>query len=83
MRCWSRSRERLSRRAAADDIMARVGGDEFVLLLSPAGPVEEVARQASSHFLSRLKEPYFIDGSEIFISASVGVSLYPSRRALL
>jgi diguanylate cyclase (GGDEF)-like protein len=59
------------------DLMARVGGDEFVLLLSPSEPVEEIAARVE-HFLSRLKEPYFIDGSEIFISASVGVSLYPA-----
>lgn len=69
--------QRLSGELRNVDLMARVGGDEFVLLLSPAGLVEEVAARVE-HFLSRLKEPYFIDGSEIFISASVGVSLYPA-----
>ena len=69
--------ERLGGELGSVDLMARVGGDEFVLLLSPSGPVEEIAARVE-HFLARLKEPYFIDGSEIFISGSVGVSLYPA-----
>ncbi len=69
--------QRLSRELRPCDLMARVGGDEFVLLLSPAGPMEEIAARVK-HFLSRLKEPYFIEGSEILTSASVGVSLYPA-----
>lgn len=68
--------ERLCHELRPVDLMARVGGDEFVLLLSPAEEVDAIAARVE-HFLSRLMEPYFIDGSEIFISASVGVSLYP------
>ncbi|PZN94047.1 MAG: diguanylate cyclase [Hyphomicrobiales bacterium] len=69
--------QRLSGELRSVDLMARVGGDEFVLLLSPAATAGEVALVVD-RFISRLREPYYIDGNEIFISASVGVSLYPA-----
>ena len=58
------------------DVLARVGGDEFVLMTTPltcadrAGP--EIERLSE-----RFREPFFIDGHEVFTSASIGVSLYP------
>jgi len=58
------------------DMLARVGGDEFVLLINPLSPLEALAGDIEA-LLQRLKEPFFIDGHEIFSSASVGVSLYP------
>jgi diguanylate cyclase (GGDEF)-like protein len=58
------------------DLLARVGGDEFVLLTSPvqgdAGPIPEL-----EHLARRFREPFFIDGYEIFSSASIGVSIFP------
>jgi cyclic di-GMP phosphodiesterase Gmr len=60
------------------DILSRISGDEFILLLNPIQNESEV--EEFIHFiLQRLKAPFFIDGSEIFASTSIGVSLYPDH----
>jgi cyclic di-GMP phosphodiesterase Gmr len=60
------------------DMLSRISGDEFLLLLNPIQNEQEVADYI--HFtLQRLKAPFFIDGSEIFASTSIGVSLYPDH----
>jgi diguanylate cyclase (GGDEF)-like protein len=60
------------------DILSRISGDEFMLLLNPIQSEAEVAEYV--HFiLQRLKAPFFIDDSEIFASTSIGVSLYPEH----
>lgn len=69
--------ERLTSELRPSDMLARVGGDEFILLLSPVGALEDVNRDVQ-RLLNRLKEPFFIDGYEVFTSASIGVSLYPT-----
>jgi diguanylate cyclase (GGDEF)-like protein len=60
------------------DMLARIGGDEFVLLLNPVND-RESARAAVVDIAERLKQPFFIDGHEVFASASIGVSLYPEH----
>jgi diguanylate cyclase (GGDEF)-like protein len=72
--------ERLSAELRPSDMLARVGGDEFVLLLSPATNADEIALLVQK-FSSRLKQPFFIDGYEILTSASIGVSIYPDNGA--
>jgi cyclic di-GMP phosphodiesterase Gmr len=60
------------------DMLSRISGDEFLLLLSPVQSQDEVAEFL--HFmLERVRAPLFIDGSELFASVSVGVSLYPEH----
>ena len=60
------------------DILSRISGDEFMLLLNPIRDESEVAEFI--HFiLQRMKAPFFIDESEIFASTSIGVSLYPDH----
>ena len=60
------------------DILSRISGDEFMLLLNPIQNESEVAEFI--HFiLQRMKAPFFIDESEIFASTSIGVSLYPEH----
>jgi c-di-GMP phosphodiesterase Gmr len=60
------------------DMLSRISGDEFLLLLNPVQSAQEVAEFI--HFtLHRLKAPFFIDSSEIFASTSIGVSLYPEH----
>ncbi len=60
------------------DILSRISGDEFLLLLHPIQSEHEVSDYIN-FVLQRLKAPFFIDGSEIFASTSIGVSLYPEH----
>jgi cyclic di-GMP phosphodiesterase Gmr len=60
------------------DVLSRISGDEFLLLLNPIHSESEVAGYIEL-MLQRLKAPFFIDQSEIFASTSVGVSLYPEH----
>ena len=58
--------------------LARVGGDEFVVLLDGlAGP--EKALAMGSRLLDALGSPFDVDGHELLLSASVGISLYPEH----
>jgi c-di-GMP phosphodiesterase Gmr len=60
------------------DMLSRISGDEFLLLLNPIDSAEEVVDYIEAT-LQRLKAPFFIDGSEIFASTSIGVSLFPDH----
>ncbi|HEY0062636.1 MAG TPA: bifunctional diguanylate cyclase/phosphodiesterase, partial [Telluria sp.] len=58
------------------DIICRIGGDEFVIIVEPsgdAGTVDEVARK----ILAALAEPFAVNGHQLYVSASIGVSIYP------
>jgi diguanylate cyclase (GGDEF)-like protein len=70
--------KRLGMTLRESDMLSRISGDEFLLLLHPVQSQQEVAEYL--HFmLERIRAPLFIDGSEIFASVSVGVSLYPEH----
>jgi diguanylate cyclase (GGDEF)-like protein len=60
------------------DMLSRISGDEFILLLNPIQSEQEVAEYVQAT-LQRLRAPFFIDGSEIFASTSIGVSLFPDH----
>ena len=60
------------------DMLSRISGDEFLLLLNPVQSQNEVAEYIQ-FMLQRLRAPFFIDGSEIFASTSIGISLYPEH----
>ena len=70
--------KRLGRELRETDMLSRISGDEFLLLLAPVQNVAEVAEFIEST-LERLSAPFFIEGSEIFASTSIGVSLYPDH----
>lgn len=59
-----------------EDTVARQGGDEFILVLPNMKRFEDVAIVAQK-VLVALAMPYSIDNTELHISASIGVSLYP------
>jgi len=70
--------KRLGRELRDSDMLSRISGDEFLLLLHPIQGQQEVAEFLQS-ILERLSAPFFIDQSEIFASTSVGVSLHPDH----
>ncbi|MBD0345805.1 MAG: EAL domain-containing protein [Coleofasciculus sp. Co-bin14] len=58
------------------DILARWGGDEFTLLLSPIGSAEDVAKIATG-ILETINAPLQFEGQELHIKASLGIALAP------
>ncbi|WP_159881389.1 putative bifunctional diguanylate cyclase/phosphodiesterase [Paenibacillus puerhi] len=58
------------------DIVARFGGDEFIILLTNIAHPDEAAHFAAG-IPELLKEPFIIEGQELFVTASIGISLYP------
>ena len=58
------------------DVAARVGGDEFLLLMSGiTGP--EAVTQVATRLIEALSKPYKVEDREVGISCSVGIALYP------
>ncbi len=59
-----------------DDTLARLGGDEFVAVISNLEGSDQ-AMHLARHITEQLRRPFTIEGQEMAITASVGVSLYP------
>ncbi len=58
------------------DTLARLGGDEFIVLLEDIGGVPGAARVASK-LIAMFEQPFDVSGYELFVTGSVGISLYP------
>ncbi len=58
------------------DIVARLGGDEFTVILPNLDDTESIERIAKT-IIHKLAEPFKLGADEAFISASVGVTLFP------
>ena len=59
-----------------DDTVARLGGDEFLILLTDLHHTDDVYIVAQK-ILDALERPFSLEGREVHVSASIGVSLYP------
>ncbi|QHF45167.1 diguanylate cyclase [Pseudomonas sp. S35] len=59
------------------DLVARVGGDEFVLIISDAGRQDEV-EHLCRRLIASIERAIRIDEQEVFISASIGIALAPN-----
>src|SRR5262245_10962127 len=58
------------------EAVGRLGGDEFVALLPEVGG-EGDAERVAQRVLDATREPIFVGGQECFVTASVGIALYP------
>jgi c-di-GMP phosphodiesterase Gmr len=70
--------QRIAALVRETDMLARISGDEFVLLVDPIESEEHVYTVIEC-LLDKLKEPFHIEGFEVFTSASIGVSKYPEH----
>ena len=68
--------ERLLAAVRDGDTVARLGGDEFILILNDQTG-EEVIYRAMQRIIGKVAEPIEIDGQELLVTASAGISLYP------
>lgn len=67
---------RLQEFAAKSDTISRIGGDEFVLLL-PNTDYNKAA-EYSKNILKTLNQPFYIKNEEMFITPSIGISMFPA-----
>jgi len=68
--------ERLTSLLRKGDTVARMGGDEFMLLL-PEIAGGEGAAEVAHKILEAIREPYEFDDHEIHVTTSIGIALYP------
>ncbi len=69
---------RITQTLADADTIARLSGDEFVVLFDAYGSLSSLAH-LGSRLLQRIRKPLIIDEQELVISASIGVSLMPDN----
>jgi len=70
--------QRLSEQLAEADTLARLAADEFVVLFDQYSNLSSLSRLATQ-LLARLRAPMTVDGHELVISASIGISLLPDN----
>lgn len=68
---------RLQGALRAEDTLARLGGDEFTIILKDIKNLQSASTVAQK-ITETIKEPLIIDGHTLFISSSIGISLYPT-----
>ncbi|HWU82869.1 MAG TPA: EAL domain-containing protein [Methylophilaceae bacterium] len=68
--------KRLRRCVRETDIIARLGGDEFTVILSALDDTSVIERVASD-ILFQLSQPYQLGAEKTYVTASIGITLYP------
>lgn len=69
--------ERIRHCLTDGDTVARFGGDEFTALLPQIERIEEAAKTAE-RILEVIRLPFIVGNRELFVTASIGVSVYPT-----
>ena len=68
--------KRLKNCMRESDMVARVGGDEFVIIVDSIHSVKDVTK-VSEKIVQEISRIFLLEGKELFVTASIGISLYP------
>jgi len=69
--------ERIRSAVRGDDSVTRLGGDEFAVLCTEVGTPED-AMMVAERIIAAVKRPIPLEGQEVFVTTSLGISLYPA-----
>ncbi|MBM7059104.1 EAL domain-containing protein [Pseudomonas sp. UL073] len=69
--------QRIRETMRGQDTVARLGGDEFVLLVEIGDPTD--AAKIAEKLIETVRQPYSIERHECFVSASIGIAVYPGN----
>ena len=70
--------DRIKEEIRETDTVARIGGDEFVIILSSL-PENTIAERIATNVIRQIAQPVEIKNIEVTVSASIGISLYPEN----
>ena len=73
--------ERLRNCVKAGDLVSRMGGDEFTVIMyfnQGTTGIAETAQRVAERILKELNQPYYLGKNQAFLSASIGIALYPT-----
>ena len=71
---------RLKAAVRGNDVVARVGGDEFLLMMGADATQETIAARAKA-IIDALAQPYMVEDRDVAISCSIGIAFYPDSGA--
>ena len=70
--------DRLSKHLTSSDMLARHGGDEFGVLIGKLDSIESL-KAVADKMVACLKEPFYIKEFQLYVTASIGISVYPEN----
>lgn len=70
--------ERLTKTTREGDTVARIGGDEFIVLLPEVAGVKETC-EIAERTLERFRPPWVLAGHQFNVTASIGIAMYPQH----
>ncbi len=73
---------RLTSVVRKSDTVARLGGDEFAVLLPEISRIDDVAVTAGK-ILAAFQQPFTIEGTELTVTTSIGIAIYPDNGATI
>lgn len=74
----ARVAERLCESLRKEDFVARLGGDEFAIIMSDFAGMSQIGT-VSRKILTSLQQPFYLEGHEAFIGASIGITICPDN----
>jgi diguanylate cyclase (GGDEF)-like protein/PAS domain S-box-containing protein len=69
--------ERLSGTVRSGDTVGRLGGDEFAVVLTNLAGAQD-ANLVAQKILASFKQPFRLEGAEVYVTASIGITIYPT-----